>query len=696
MIVFTVCVFFLGMVAFVEAQEFATCNKVFITNSNPGIYYKIYSLGLNSPPPNVPLTVLNKWLSLFFFVGPPIYSGNTNDINFNILSNVPNNEVSYGKIFGNNITITNFTFSSSAWFFAPKTGWYTFNIKVNSNSSGAALMLVNNTDAYCCTDIKNNAMNQQFQVSSIPSLPAAENPSDKVYLFKNFKYNMLMSYIHLAGDASLHVSYTDPDGYYGDINSNVYQMNSNNFSEVVTCNYNVASLTTTIPWSGTGTTTMYQQIYKIQPNNFVAIQNWDIIGIPFTSSFLPSSNTDLLSENISSLTTPSSKDSSLLSYTVSICSKASPGETDASSCEAGQVLNSSIQSSSLPSTTVPISTETHTNSSLNNVSGIASTTPYNVTHLVTLKLMVPSSTHSMHVFSSSAGLTSLSFNCSESMEGSLCVSSMTIEETSNITKVAVSTVNVSVQFDGDSSTSVPVTDYSDRVEYRNSTNVNTMNSESITDGRSNTYNSAVSDNDSEITNKNNPASSNDYSPTTIPSSSILNSVSFLSDPRDDVDVVIITKTVTDIFENAFADPINLQMSARNARKTTTSIYVYTTTSTICPKCTVYTDTILVGIILPYNLASVENDYYWVSISLPLPTSSMTDAFATSIDTAYLEGISTPASTVVASRSSVTGSNRLPTISTFNPNFNDASQIVPVIFYIPFSLLVSIILLFLNI
>ncbi|KAG0658392.1 hypothetical protein C6P45_002191 [Maudiozyma exigua] len=656
----------------------------------------MYNLDLNSPPPNVPLTALDRWLSLFFFVGTPIYSGNTDNINFNIFSDVSNNEVSYGKIFGNNITTTNFTFSTTAWFLAPKTGWYTFNINVKSNSSAAALMLVNYTDAYCCTNVKNNAISQQFQVSSIPSLPAAENPSDKVYLFRNFKYNMLMSYIHLAGDASLDISYTDPDGYYGDINTNVYQMNSNNFSEVVTCNYDVASFTTTTPWTGTGTTTMYQQLYRVQPNNFVAIQNWDIIGIPFTSSFIPSSSTELISEEPSSLTISSSEDSSLLSYTVSICSKAGPDETDASSCETGEVLYSSIRSSSLPPTVVSIPNENDTNSTLNNVSGIASTTSYDVSHSVTSNLMVPSDTRSIYVSSTDTGLTSLSSDCPESMEGSLCVSGITIEELSNITKVTVSSSNPSVKFDGDSSTMFPVTDYSYRAEYGNSTNVNTKTSESIVDGRSNTYNSAINDKDSEITIKSNPTSSSNYSPSTITSSSMLDSVTYFSDPKDDVYVTIITTTVTHIFENVFVDPINVQMSAENARKTAASTYVYTTTSTICPKCTVHTDSRLVGIILPYNLASVENDYYSLSISLVLPTSTMTDAFATSINTAYLEGISAQVSAIVSSPSSVTGSSRLPTISTFIPNLNDAPQIVPALFYIPLSLVVSTILLFLNI
>lgn len=189
----------------------ANCNKFFIEDSTPGYWYSLYHLDLNGVPYSMAPTNLSHWISHLGFYGIPFASGNTNSIGINNFATVPENEVQYGDVFGNNITTTNFSMIASAWYIPQKTGWFQFTL--HSYSAGE-LSITNYTSAYCCSHATNIGMDEQFTLTSIPSMPEAQNPSGQVYLYKGFKYQMLMSYINLNGSAYYYIEERDPDGYY--------------------------------------------------------------------------------------------------------------------------------------------------------------------------------------------------------------------------------------------------------------------------------------------------------------------------------------------------------------------------------------------------------------------------------------------------------------------------------------------------
>lgn len=672
---FAVFVLYVCLIQFCEAQQFAACDKVFITNTIPGIYYKIYSLDLNGHPPNIPLTVLDKWVSLMYFIGNPIYSGNTNNFNFNIPSNVPKNETSNGKIFGNNITTTNFTFSSASWFLAPKTGWYTFNINVNSNTSAAALLILNYTDAYCCTNVTNNGMAQQFQITSVPSLPAAEHPSGKVYLFQNFKYEIMMSYINMAGNAYLDASYIDPDGYYGDIYRYSYQMNPGNYSEVVTCNYGVANFTTTIPWSGTGTTTLFQQLYRMEPNNFVTIQNWEYIGVPISSSLSSQSISPLMSQELSSLTSLSSEHS--LSDNISTSSELESSETN-------QVSSSTF---------VSIPNGNFTNAISDTISKTISFSSFDITDSSLFNSIVSSDTSSIDIFSSSSESSTLLSDRSESIIVSSYISSTINDRSPNKTEIRMSESTPNVDSAFETSISSPGTDYSNRIQYGNSTRINIISSDSIVETKSDLSSSAIKIDSSNIATKKSTISSSDYTGSTITSFPIQNSGSNILNFESEVQyVTIITTTVPTIPDKVPEGQIILYMPATDAIEDLVHTYVYSFTSTVCPKCTIFANTRLTGIVLPYDLAAVENGNYLPSNILVTPVNTVTGIVGNGVPSSYKQEINTTQSKQVSSSLSVAGSGGFPSIAAFTSNLNGVPQIAAGIFDAIFSFFITIALL----
>ncbi|SMN21371.1 hypothetical protein, no similarity [Maudiozyma saulgeensis] len=261
--------------------QLASCKKFYVISSNPGMFYRIYSLKLNGTPLGLAPTNLSHWVSTLGYEGLPIYTGNTPDVTINNNQAVPENEVAYGDVYGNNITYTNFTIIGSAWFIPPETGVYKFSIAADS---AAELMIVNNTNAYCCVNATNKDISEQFIITSIPSMPETQNPEGEVYLYAGFRYQMYLSYINQNSSAYLYPSYIAPDGTYSGINGNIYQINNQNSSELVTCNYDVGVYTTTLPWTGTARTTAYQEFYMVEASNYVTVQDWIIIGEPPVST----------------------------------------------------------------------------------------------------------------------------------------------------------------------------------------------------------------------------------------------------------------------------------------------------------------------------------------------------------------------------------------------------------------------------
>lgn len=123
-------------------------------------------------------------------------------------------------------------------------------------------------------------------------------------------------------------------------------MNSGDPSDVVTCNYGIEFFTTTMPYSGSITSTAYQQLYRIESGGRVSIQEWELIGIP-SADYVPPTST--MSTPILSVTSSSDSISSkvdVISSIMSVSIKPSSSISDYSSSTDGSLKSSTSESSS--------------------------------------------------------------------------------------------------------------------------------------------------------------------------------------------------------------------------------------------------------------------------------------------------------------------------------------------------------------
>ena len=331
--------------------QLATCNRYFVADTNPGYWYSIYPLELNGVPYSMAPTNLSYWISKLGFYGIPLYSGNTKQFSINNFATVSDDEVQYGDVYGHNITSTNFSATISAWYIPPKTGWY--KLKLMSYSA-AELVITNYTTAYCCNNTSHYGLWEQFTLTSIPSMPEVENPSGQVYLYQNFKYQMLISFINLNSTAYLYLQVVDPDGAYITTDWGAQQMNTENGTELVTCNYTVGYSTTTLPWTGLSTIEETQKYYKIMSGGYVTFQIWDVFGTPYGPS---SSIASLTSQDESSSFLESSLSENTTSSSSSIDVSSSIGDSQSLFSSVTTVSSSfNFESSSANSNTVILET----------------------------------------------------------------------------------------------------------------------------------------------------------------------------------------------------------------------------------------------------------------------------------------------------------------------------------------------------
>lgn len=307
-----ISIFYLGLAIAVYTPSpgptippLAICNRLFVENTLPGYYYRIYPIPLNGVPYGMPATNTTDWVSRLGFMGMPLYSGNVPDISFNQYFTSTPGDVQYGEVFGNNITTTNFTMSGSAWFIPAETGW--FNIFLVTQSAGE-LMIVNSTSAYCCVNATDNRVDQQFILTSDNN-----TVSGYVYLYQGLHYQLTTSFVNQNGNAYYYTYMITPSGAYDGINNYVRQMNAGDPNEVVTCDYDVGWYTTTMPYGGTVTTTAHQELYKILASNRVTLQEWELIGIPSALYTPPATSTTISSSSTSSSSGSSSSNSNSVS-----------------------------------------------------------------------------------------------------------------------------------------------------------------------------------------------------------------------------------------------------------------------------------------------------------------------------------------------------------------------------------------------
>lgn len=266
----------------VANAQIANCKRSFVGPSPPGFYYSLYQVDLNGTPLDMtgknPAEIVN---SIGYFT-PAIFQGNTANLDFDIPVSVGENTTEEGNVYGNDITVTNFTMIASSWLQVPESGFYTFDI---STDTAAALHIINNTEYYCCT-VGMPANAPQFKITSSPSVPISNNPSGTVYLYGGFQYAMYVSYMHLNGSASFDMTMTDPSGItHTDLSGYVNEYNWLNFDEIVTCQYSVENITTSIQWLGSATTTFTTMTRILQdPVGSVVVNDIQVVGVPGTTS----------------------------------------------------------------------------------------------------------------------------------------------------------------------------------------------------------------------------------------------------------------------------------------------------------------------------------------------------------------------------------------------------------------------------
>lgn len=268
-------------IAFIKLcnAQIADCRLMFISDTNPGIFYEMYPLNLNGVPIGVNKADISTYLSRLSFYMPYMFADNVPGLNFDVPVTVGDNEVVEGQIYGKPVTVSNFSFSASAWLRVPKTGWYIFDMKADS---GAELLIVNYTTVYCCKNPSNTNFDMQFKITSIPSEPTIEHPTDRVYLYKDFPYELLFSYINLNSSAYLDIHVTDPDGVvHTDLTDFTSQMNQRNDTEIVTCNYLIEQSRSTEYWTGTVTSTLTtSRKYTIASNGTVLVTDVEVVAVP--------------------------------------------------------------------------------------------------------------------------------------------------------------------------------------------------------------------------------------------------------------------------------------------------------------------------------------------------------------------------------------------------------------------------------
>lgn len=317
-----ISIFYLRFAVAQAITPIANCSKVFVENSQPGFYYRIYPLSLNGVPNGMPATNATDWVSRLGFMGDPLYTGNTAHLTINNFFTSTPGDVQYGDIFGNNITTTNFTMSANAWFIPNVSGWFHFFI---ITQSAGELMIINNTDAYCCQNPTNNRIDQQFIITSV------NNTADGyVYLYRGFHYQLTTSFVNQRDGAYYYIYVINPSGSYDSVDNYVRQMNGSDPYELVTCNYDVEWFTTTMPYGGTVTTTEYQELYKVISFTKVTIQEWELIGIPSAYYTPPTTTTTSRSSSSVTIDVVSSSTSSSILLSSATNQKSQAFETSSS------------------------------------------------------------------------------------------------------------------------------------------------------------------------------------------------------------------------------------------------------------------------------------------------------------------------------------------------------------------------------
>ncbi|KAF5211042.1 hypothetical protein E0198_002333 [Clavispora lusitaniae] len=172
----------------------------------------VLGTGFNAVAYRYPLASKTGWDTNFlqdgYKSGGQVFSisGLTNiDFSFTIRNNL----LKWGTLYGQPLTISNFTIEYTGYFVPDASGVYTWSI--DSADDGAALSLV--TVGGCCDNV--DSVTSQFSISTLRGFAGAGDASAKTtqaYLEKGFAYALKIVTFNWNGPSALAVSYTTPDG----------------------------------------------------------------------------------------------------------------------------------------------------------------------------------------------------------------------------------------------------------------------------------------------------------------------------------------------------------------------------------------------------------------------------------------------------------------------------------------------------
>jgi len=298
---------------------------------------------------------MTKWeylSGLTYYGGGPILF--TPKLNFEAITGGDPNTVVYGDLYGQNTTISNFTFQASSTLVVPKTGYYTFNIAA---SEGAIMNLEVSMDTYCCENFPPmETPDLSFYIADLQSEPEHNKLEDSVLLYAGLHYDMTTMFINSNGaDPSLQVTMTDPDGIqYNDIDQFLRMVTT---IDRFACSYINVTTTTTVAWEGSTTQTSLQYATSTNVDGERVVESLYIVQTPAYASSSVSSSTMEISSTVatSSITTSEPESSTVVSSETESQAESSTNissEPSFSSATTSEVESSSVATSEVESSTI--------------------------------------------------------------------------------------------------------------------------------------------------------------------------------------------------------------------------------------------------------------------------------------------------------------------------------------------------------
>ena len=188
------------------------CKMSYIAPTPPGFMYYIYGTPLNGVPYHFDGMDPLQMVSNYYMLGQPLYQSTTTYMSFTLQEYINNQTVAQGTVYGNSITITNFSMVAEGWMRVSQTGNYTFMI---DSDYAASLHIFSNPLSLCFAEPFSGTNNYPaFYIANSVTQHLQQTLSGQVYLVAGVAYQMGVSYIHPSGAPTLSVSVVDANGQY--------------------------------------------------------------------------------------------------------------------------------------------------------------------------------------------------------------------------------------------------------------------------------------------------------------------------------------------------------------------------------------------------------------------------------------------------------------------------------------------------